>query len=103
MSGSLAFIFGIKETGGIEHLVAVIFGLGLLVNAGLFVPQIVKILRAKSAEGVSVLTFGGFSILQITGILHGYFQGDRYLFWGMIASLLTCGTVALLAIAYRKR
>jgi MtN3 and saliva related transmembrane protein len=87
----------------IKEIVAVIFGLGLLVNAALFVPQINRIIRAKSSEGVSFLTFAGFSVLQITGILHGYFQNDRYLMYGMIASLLTCGTVAILTLIYRKK
>lgn len=87
----------------IKEIVAVIFGLGLLVNAALFVPQIIRILRAKSSEGVSFLTFGGFSVLQITGVLHGYFQSDKYLMFGMIASLLTCGTVAILTLVYRKK
>lgn len=87
----------------IKGIVAVIFGLGLMANAALFVPQIIRILRDKSSEGVSFLTFGGFSVLQITGVLHGYFQGDKYLMSGMIASLLTCGTVAILTLIYRKR
>lgn len=88
---------------GIKEIVAVIFGLGLMVNAVLFVPQINRILRAKSSEGVSFLTFAGFSVLQMTGILHGYFQGDRAIMFGMMASLLTCGTVAILTLVYRKQ
>jgi MtN3 and saliva related transmembrane protein len=92
----------VKEKLTIKEMVAVIFGLGLLVNAGLFVPQIISILRARSSEGVSFLTFAGFSVLQMAGILHGYFQGDRYLMFGMIASLLTCGSVVILTLVYWK-
>lgn len=86
-----------------KEIVAYLFGLGLLGNAALFVPQAVAVWRKKSDEGVSLITFGGFSILQIVGIVHGIYQHDRALVVGMMASLLTCGTVTLLAIAYRLR
>ena len=86
-----------------KDIIAVIFGMGLMANAGLFVIQAVKIVKNKSAKGVSTVTFAGFSILQITGILHGYFQNDMYLLTGMAASLLACGTVTILSIIYRNR
>jgi MtN3 and saliva related transmembrane protein len=86
-----------------KEIVGFIFGLGLMANAGLFVIQAVKIRRARSAAGVSVLTFAGFCLLQVTGILHGIFQRDWYLFSGMVASLLACGTVTALALFYRPR
>ena len=47
-----------------KDIVALIFGLGLGCNALLFVPQALAIWRKKSDEGVSLLTFGGFNILQ---------------------------------------
>ncbi|MCP5102105.1 MAG: hypothetical protein GY950_01935 [bacterium] len=86
-----------------KEIIGVIFGLGLMANAGLFVIQAVKIIKTKSAKGVSILTFGGFSVLQVTGILHGIFQNDMYLLSGMVASLLACGTVTVLAIIYRNK
>ncbi|MCP4216118.1 MAG: hypothetical protein GY765_15820 [bacterium] len=86
-----------------KEVIAVIFGLGLMANAGLFVIQAIKIVKTKSAKGVSTLTFAGFSVLQVTGILHGYFQDDMYLLSGMAASLLACGTVTVLSIIYRNR
>ena len=86
-----------------KEVIGVIFGLGLMVNAGLFVVQAIKILRTKSAKGLSIFTFAGFSVLQMTGILHGIFQKDIYLLSGMVASLLACGTVTVLSIIYRNR
>ena len=86
-----------------KEIVGFIFGMGLLVNASLFVIQAIKIIRVRSADGVSTFTFAGFSILQITGILHGYLQGDMYLLFGMVASFLACGTVTALSIIYRRR
>jgi MtN3 and saliva related transmembrane protein len=86
-----------------KQIVAVVFGLGLLGNALLFVPQAIAVWRKKTDEGVSLITFGGFSVLQVIGIVHGLYQGDPSLTLGMAASLLTCGTVTVLTIAYRVR
>jgi MtN3 and saliva related transmembrane protein len=86
-----------------KQIVAIIFGLGLGGNALLFVPQIVAVWRKKTDEGISLITFGGFSILQAIGIVHGLYQQDLSLTLGMAASLLTCGTVTALTIFFRAR
>jgi MtN3 and saliva related transmembrane protein len=84
-----------------KEIVAVLFGLGLGCNALLFVPQVLAIWRKKSDEGISLITFGGFSVLQVVGIVHGLYQHDLALILGMVASLLTCGSVTALTIFYR--
>jgi MtN3 and saliva related transmembrane protein len=86
-----------------KDIIAVIFGLGLLGNALLFVPQVIAVWRKKSDEGISLITFGGFSILQVIGIIHGLYQRDPSLIIGMAASLLTCGSVTGLTLFYRMR
>lgn len=85
----------------LRQTVAVAFGLALGANAIIFVPQIVAIWRAKTAEGVSTATFAGFNLMQAIGALHGYFQGDYALMLGMLASLLTSGAVTVLSLKYR--
>jgi MtN3 and saliva related transmembrane protein len=85
----------------VKEIVAVVFGLGLLGNAALFVPQIIAVWRKKTDEGISLITFGGFSVLQVVGIIHGLYQQDFSLTLGMAASLLTCGSVTALTIYYR--
>jgi MtN3 and saliva related transmembrane protein len=86
-----------------KEIVAVIFGLGLGCNALLFVPQVLAVWQKKSDEGISLITFGGFSVLQVVGIVHGIYQRDLSLILGMAASLLTCGSVTLLTVYYRVR
>jgi MtN3 and saliva related transmembrane protein len=86
-----------------KQFVAIVFGLGLLCNALLFVPQVIAVWRKKTDEGVSLITFGGFSVLQAIGIVHGIYQRDQSLILGMAASLLSCGTVTMLTIFYRLR
>jgi MtN3 and saliva related transmembrane protein len=83
--------------------VAVIFGLGLIGNALLFVPQVIAVWRKKGDEGISLITFGGFSVLQAIGIVHGLYQHDPSLILGMAASLVTCGSVTFLTLLYRVR
>jgi MtN3 and saliva related transmembrane protein len=84
-----------------KDFVAFVFGLALLGNAALFVPQALAVWRKKSDEGVSLVTFGGFCILQVIGVIHGFYQHDQSLVVGLGASFLTCGTVTLLTIFYR--
>ena len=86
-----------------KEIVAVIFGLGLGCNALLFVPQVLAVWRKKTDEGISLITFGGFSALQVVGIVHGLYQRDWSLILGMAASLMTCGSVTGLTIFYRVR
>ena len=83
-----------------KEIVAAVFGFGMLINACLFVPQALRLWRTKSAEGVSVLSFAGFSTLQLVGVVHGYLQHDHALMAGMLVSLMTCGTVTVLAARY---
>ncbi len=86
-----------------KDIVAVIFGFGLFVNACVFVPQIIQIWKVKSAESISLMTFGGFNVIQGVGAVHGYYQHDWALMLGMIAALVTSGSVTLLAFTYRRR
>lgn len=87
----------------LKEIVAIAFGLGLMVNASLFIPQALKILRTRSAKDVSLLTFGGFNLLQLIGIAHGWLQGDMSLLLGMVASFLACGAVTVSGLVYRHR
>lgn len=86
-----------------REIVAVVFGLGLVCNALLFVPQVLAVWRKKTDEGISLITFGGFSVLQVIGIVHGLYEHDLSLILGMSASLLSCGTVTALTLFYRLR
>jgi MtN3 and saliva related transmembrane protein len=86
-----------------RELVAWAFGLGMGLNALLFVPQALSIWRTRNAAGVSLLTFGGFNALQALGVLHGALQHDWSLAAGMGVSLCTCGSVTILALIYRGR
>ena len=52
---------------------------------------------------MSILSFAGFNALQAIGALHGYFQHDYALMVGMLASLLTCGSVTVLAAHFSRK
>ncbi|EKD99457.1 MAG: hypothetical protein ACD_22C00254G0003 [uncultured bacterium] len=87
----------------IKNLVEICFSTALFINALLFIPQIVKILRDKETKGLSLLTFGGFSLIQILAVLHGYFKHDYVMLFGFTLSLITCGTVTVLIIFYKLK
>jgi MtN3 and saliva related transmembrane protein len=84
-----------------NEIVAVVFGFALMGNAALFVPQALAVWRKKSGEGISLITFGGFNVLQAIAIVHGFYQHDLALIVGMVASIITCGAVTFLTLFYR--
>jgi MtN3 and saliva related transmembrane protein len=76
------------------------FALSLFANAMFFVPQIIKLIKVKNAQGVSTITFLGFNIIQIFTAIHGYIVHDWILFWGSLLSFIACGFVTVLTIKY---
>lgn len=84
-----------------KNLIEIIFSFGLFINAMLFIPQALKISRTKNAKGFSLITFSGFNIIQTFAFLHGCLHKDYILAFGMLMSLITCGTVTILIIKYR--
>lgn len=86
-----------------RQFVTLLFGLGLIGNALLFVPQAIAVWRKKSDEGISLITFGGFCVLQVLGVIHGFYEHDNSLVIGLGASFLTCGTATFLTVLYRIR
>ncbi len=81
--------------------VEIIFSLGLFINAVLFIPQIIRLYKTKNSQGISLVTFGGFSIIQFFTVLHAYLHQDILLLLGFLLSLITCGIVTFLIIFYR--
>ena len=86
-----------------KDIVAWLFGLGMGLNALLFVPQALSIWRTGRTEGVSLVTFGGFNALQDPMEDPQCLQRDWSLTAGMAVSLVTCGSVTLLTLVYRRR
>lgn len=86
----------------IKNLIDLIFGLALFINAGLFIPQAYKIFKEKTAAGISLFTFIGFILIQIATILYGIINSDYILIAGYVLSVITCGSVVILALIYKK-
>ena len=79
------------------------FGIGWFGNAFLFLPQIAAVWRRKSSAGVSLITFGGFTAVQILAVIHGLQVHDRPMLIGWGTSLLTCAPLTALTIYYRVK
>lgn len=84
-----------------NQMIEWIFTAALLLNALLFIPQAVRIFKTKSASSVSLLTFSGFLLIQLTTVLHGMIYKDYLLSLGYLLSILTCGMVVSLASYYK--
>jgi MtN3 and saliva related transmembrane protein len=84
-----------------DYVIEYGFSISLLINAALFIPQIIALIKSKSAKGVSLLTFAGFNAIQIFIMLHGLIIKDYLLAIGYFLSILSCGMVTVLVIYYR--
>jgi MtN3 and saliva related transmembrane protein len=87
----------------IRNIIEAGFSLGLFINAALFIPQIIQLLRVKDARGLSLLTFGGFAFIQLFIVLHGLIHKDYLLLIGCLISLLMCCIISFLIIFYRLK
>jgi MtN3 and saliva related transmembrane protein len=86
----------------LKYLIEIIFSIGLFANAFLFLPQAIKIFKTKNISDLSLITFLGFNIIQMFGILHGYLHNDYILVFGFGLSFIFCGLVTTLILIYRK-
>ncbi len=86
-----------------EDFALLYFSISMFINGSLFIPQIIKLLRHKSAENLSLIMFAGFSVIQFSVILHAYFQRDVVLLLGTGYGFITCGLLVLLILYYRLK
>ena len=84
-------------------LIDFIFGAGLFINALLFIPQGIKIYKKKDSSELSLATFLGFWITQISAIIYGALHKDYILMIGYIFAASTCGLVTMLIIKYKAQ
>jgi MtN3 and saliva related transmembrane protein len=87
----------------IQTVVNIVFSTALFIHGFLFIPQVVKIWKKKSAENVSLITFAGFNVVQLSASLHGYFSKDWILMFGAEFSFITCAAVTLSIIWFSIR
>lgn len=88
---------------GWEYLIEILFGLGQIVNASLFIPQAIKLYKTKDPESLSLITFIGFNIIQIITIGHGFIAKDYLLIGGTVANMLTSGIITVMILYYRLK
>ena len=84
------------------QLIEFIFGSALFINALLFIPQLKLIIKTKSSKDVSLATFLGFLVIQLTVVLHGIIHQDYLLIWGYLLSMVVCGILVVLIFYYRR-
>ena len=78
-----------------------IFGAGLFINALLFIPQGLRIYRKKDSSELSLITFLGFWLTQVSAIIYGALHKDYILMFGYILAATACGFVTVLIIKYK--
>jgi MtN3 and saliva related transmembrane protein len=86
-----------------QNFIELLFSFGLFINAGLFIPQIIRLYKVKSSQGLSLLTFAGFNFIQLAIVLHGLIKHDYLLAAGFALSFITCGIITILIIYYNNK
>ena len=84
-----------------KHVFDVLFGSALFFNAALFIPQAWRIYKHKTASEASLITFGGFNLIQLLAIFNGIYDQDYALAIDDLISLLTCGLITIQIILDR--
>ena len=84
-----------------KTLVDLIFGMSLFINACLFVPQALRIIKTKDTEGFSLVTFIGFCLTQVAAIFYGIINHDYLIIFGYTLAFICCGFVTGLIAFYR--
>lgn len=84
----------------IKTLVDFFFGVGLFINAMLFIPQALRLYRTKNAKELSKITFVGFCLMQFSAVMYGLMHQNMILVIGYALSLLTCSMVTVLIFKY---
>jgi MtN3 and saliva related transmembrane protein len=84
-----------------EKIIEILLSFALTANAALFLPQIFILLKTKNSTGLSLLTFLGFTFIQLLGSIHSYIIRDYFPLIGWFASLCVCGGVTSIIIYYR--
>lgn len=85
-----------------REVIELIFSLSLFINAVSFIPQILRIIKEKSAKGVSLITFSIFLGSQFSAILYGLIIKSNIMVFGYALSMLTCAPVVILILVYRR-
>ena len=86
-----------------HQIINIIFAAGLFINAMLFLPQAWRIYKKRESKELSIVTFLGFWITQLSAIFYGYLNNDKILMWGYVLAATTCGLVTLQIIYYRLK
>ena len=90
-----------SKNNAIIKIVESAFGLCWILNAALFIPQIMLLYQKKNSSEISLLMFCCFNLIQIITIIHGYIKKDYLLIFGFVLSLIASGIVTILMIVYR--
>ena len=83
---------------GWSYLIA---GFGIL-NIGAMLPQLIKILRTRNVEGLSLLMICIYLIVQVAFSLHGFFHHDATQTWSLGLSAVISLTIIVSVIAIRR-
>lgn len=86
-----------------HYIIETFFGFAIFINALLFVPQIIAVVKQRSAKDVSLITFAGFVLIQLATVCHAVYRKDVLLGAGTGLSLILCSSLVCLIIVFRKK
>ncbi|MDF1760498.1 MAG: PQ-loop domain-containing transporter [Coxiellaceae bacterium] len=83
------------------HVINWLFGIGLFVNAMLFVPQLYRIIKEKSAKELSLIMFIGFCLTQLSAIAYGVVHSEWEIVVGFGLAFILCFAITTISVFYR--
>ena len=80
-----------------------LFGLGILINTAVYIPQAINLIRAKHAREISLLTFSAFNIFLAIQLIYAYLNHDVHFFLGTLLIFCSSMFVTILIIYFRVK
>ncbi len=87
----------------LTEIINLVFSIALFINALLFIPQALKIVKEKTSKAISLPMFSGFLLIQLSAVLYGIIHKDKVIAIGYLLSMLTCGAVVCLTLYFKPK
>jgi uncharacterized protein with PQ loop repeat len=87
----------------LKNFFEILFGIAMIINAAVYIPQALKLIRMKHTKEVSLITFSSFTIFLFVQCVYALLRHDTHFLWGSLLVLMSSFSVTSLIIYFRVK